>query len=87
MRMRFWTRRRALVCREAVQLMAEYLDGALASRDRERLEGHLAGCPHCSEYLAQIRVTIDTLGRVEPDDLGDEALDELVSLYRRWQQG
>ena len=25
-------------------------------------------CPHRSEHLAQPRVTIDTLGRVEPDD-------------------
>jgi anti-sigma factor RsiW len=65
--------------------MAGYLDGALSSTDRARLESHLADCPHCSEYLAQLRVTIDTLGHVEPDGLPDEALDELVSLYRRWQ--
>jgi anti-sigma factor RsiW len=78
-------RRRALVCREAVDLMAAYLDGALSARDRSRLEQHLAGCPHCSEYLAQIKATIDALGRVEPDDLSDEALDDLVALYRRWQ--
>jgi anti-sigma factor RsiW len=85
MRMPFWRRRRAIVCRQAVELMAGYLDGALSGADRARLESHLADCPHCSEYLAQLRVTIDTLGHVEPDDLPDEALDELVSLYRRWQ--
>ena len=55
--MRFWRRRRALVCREAVALMADYLDGGLTARDRQRLEVHLAACPHCSEYLAQLRVT------------------------------
>ncbi len=81
----FRRRRRALVCREAVSLMASYLDDALTARDRARLEAHLAGCPHCSEYLAQIRATIDALGRVEPDDLPDEAVDELVTLYRRWR--
>jgi anti-sigma factor RsiW len=85
MRMPFWRRRRAIVCRQAVELMAGYLDGALSGPERARLESHLADCPHCSEYLAQLRVTIDTLGHVEPDDLTDEALDELVSLYRRWQ--
>ena len=85
MRMPFWRRRRAIVCRQAVELMAGYLDGALSGTERARLESHLADCPHCSEYLAQLRVTIDTLGHVEPDDLPDEALDELVSLYRRWQ--
>jgi hypothetical protein len=45
----------------------------------------LAACPHCSEYLAQLQVTIDALGRVEPDDVPEEALDELVALYRQWQ--
>lgn len=77
-------RRRALVCRHAVQLMTDYLEEALTARDRVRLEAHLAGCPHCSEYLSQMRVTIEAAGRVEPDDLEPEVLDELVSLYRRW---
>lgn len=77
-------RRRALVCRQAVQLMTDYLEGALTARDRARLEAHLAGCPHCSEYLSQMRVTIEATGRVQPDDLEPEALGELVSLYRRW---
>jgi anti-sigma factor RsiW len=86
--MTWWRRRRrALVCRDAVALMTAYLDGALADRDRERLEAHLAGCPHCSEYLAQLRVTIVSLGHAEPADLPDEAVDELVDLYRRWRSG
>jgi anti-sigma factor RsiW len=85
MRMRFWRRRRALVCRQAVALMAAYLDGALDADDRVRLESHLAGCPHCSEYLAQLRATVESLGRADPDQLSDEALDELVGLYRRWR--
>ena len=84
MSMRFWRRRRVIVCRQAVSLMADYLDGRLSSRDRDRLESHLAACPHCSEYLAQIRVTIDALGHAEPETLSVEALDELVTLYRRW---
>ena len=83
----FRRRRRELVCREAVALMADYLDGTLRGADRARLERHLAACPHCTEYLAQLRVTIDMLGRVEPAALPDEALDDLVALYRRWQAG
>ena len=83
----FRRRRRALVCRQAVELMTAYLDGALDARDRDRLEGHLAGCPHCSEYLAQIRITIDALGHVEPDELTEDALDDLVGLYRQWRAG
>jgi anti-sigma factor RsiW len=73
------------VCREAVALVADYLEGRLSVRDAMRLEDHLAGCPHCSEYLAQMRATIDVLGRVEVDDLDDDALEDLVELYRAWQ--
>jgi len=81
-----WRReRRSLVCRDAVALMGDYLDGRLTPADTVRLERHLAGCPHCSEYLAQLRTTIDLLGHAAPDALTDEALDDLVSLYRRWQ--
>jgi anti-sigma factor RsiW len=84
---RRWRRRRALVCRDAVALMSDYLDGRLDERDRARLEEHLAACPHCTEYLAQLRVTIDALGRAAPNDLSPAALDELVELYRQWHAG
>ena len=83
--MRFLARRRALVCRQAVELMSDYLDGALSGRDLLRLEAHLIDCPHCSEYLAQLRITIDTLGRARPEDLPEEAVDEMVALYLRWR--
>jgi anti-sigma factor RsiW len=83
----FRRRRRALVCRQAVELMTAYLDGALEAGDRDRLEAHLADCPHCSEYLAQIRITIDALGQIGPEELTDEALDDLVGLYRQWRTG
>jgi anti-sigma factor RsiW len=77
--------RRALVCRQAVELMTDYLEGALSERDCTRLEAHLSGCPHCSEYLAQMRDLISAAGRVEPDDLPNQAVDELVALYRSWR--
>lgn len=67
--------------------MTEYLDDLLPTTDRSRLERHLADCPHCAEYLEQLKITIDALGRAEPDDVAPEALDELVGLYRRWRSG
>ena len=79
-------RRRSLVCRQAVALMTDYLEGALPQRDRTRLEAHLAACPHCTEYLAEIRAVIDAAGHVEPEDLSDESLDTLVGLYRTWRE-
>jgi anti-sigma factor RsiW len=84
---RRWLNRRALVCREAVALMSDYIDGVLDARDRTRLDAHLAGCPLCTEYLAQLRTTIDALGHAEPADLSDEALGEFVEIYRLWRAG
>jgi anti-sigma factor RsiW len=76
---------RGLACRRAVELMSEYVDGRLAGEARTRLERHLDECPGCVEYLAQLRLTIDALGRAEPDDLPTEALAEFVDLYRHWR--
>ena len=78
-------RRRAVVCRQAVELVTDYLEGALSRRERARFEAHLAECPHCTEYLAEMRRTLDVLGRIEPESLDPEVRDELVALYRRWQ--
>jgi anti-sigma factor RsiW len=78
-------RRRDLVCREAIELMTEYLEGTLGRRQRRRLEAHLEACPNCSGYLEQIRLTIRLSGGVEPEDLPPRAVDELTELYRRWR--
>lgn len=80
-------RRRAIVCRRAVELVTDYLEGALSERDRARFEAHLAECPHCSRYLEQMKATISAFGRVEPEALAPEVRDELMALYRRWRAG
>ena len=80
-------RRKAIVCRQAVDLVTAYLEDALSARDRERFEAHLEGCPHCTEYLAQMRRTLAIMGRIEPEALDPVTRTELVALYRRWQSG
>jgi anti-sigma factor RsiW len=77
--------RRDLVCQQAVELVTGYLEGSLPNRDRRRFERHLAGCPHCTEYLAQMRETIRLTGRLEPEDLSPQMRDEFTELYRRWR--
>ena len=79
-----WFGRTVIVCRKAVDLFTDYLEDALPVRDRARFEAHLVGCPHCAEYLRQMRATIDALGQVEPDTLSPQACGELIALYQRW---
>ena len=76
---------RDLVCQEAVELVTDYLEGALSPAQRRRFEAHLASCPDCPEYLAQIRAVITLAGSITPDDLTPLMRSELISLYRRWQ--
>ncbi|HEV8064758.1 MAG TPA: anti-sigma factor [Acidimicrobiales bacterium] len=83
--MRLLTRRRDLVCRDAVALVTDYLEGALTARQRGRLERHLAACDGCDEYLRQMRRTIEVLGRVEPEDLPEEARNALVELLLQYR--
>lgn len=75
-----------IVCREAVELVTAYLDDALEPAPRAALERHLAGCPHCEEYFAQIRLVRRTAARVGPEDLAPEARSDLMALYQRWQR-
>ena len=84
--MNILARRNDLVCQQAVELVTDYLEGALSRRQRRRLEMHLATCEHCTEYLAQIQTTIRAVGRVVPEDLPEETREGLVELFRRWQE-
>lgn len=78
-------RRRNLVCRQAVELVTDYLDGALTRAQRRRFEAHLASCRDCTEYLAQIRAVIALTGTMAPGDLTSAMRDEFIGLYRRWR--
>ena len=78
--------RRGLVCQQVVELITDYLEGTLSRSDRRRLERHLAACPHCTEYLAQLRTTIAVTGQVTAGDLTGPMRDDLAEVYRRWRQ-
>ena len=76
-----------MTCRQAVALVTDYLDGALTGEHAALFRAHLAECPHCTEHLAQIRVTVVATGQVGIDDLDPLARADLIDLYRRWRAG
>jgi anti-sigma factor RsiW len=75
---------RDLACQQAVDLVTDYLEGALSPAQRRRFEAHLASCPDCPEYLAQMRAIIVLTGSITTDDLTERMRSELIDLYRRW---
>jgi anti-sigma factor RsiW len=84
----FRRRRRDLLCVEFVEVVTDYLEGAMDARDRARLEAHLLACDGCTRYLAQIRTTIELTGRLRTDDvdaLGPDARAELLTAFRTFK--
>jgi anti-sigma factor RsiW len=75
-----------LTCQKLVELVTDYLDGALDAAERVRFDAHLAECPHCRAYLAEMRTTIRLAGRFQPELLSDEARGALIAAFRGWQR-
>jgi anti-sigma factor RsiW len=77
--------RHSLVCLQAVEVVTDYLEGALSQTQRRRFEEHLKRCPDCPEYLAQMRAVITLAGSITPDDMTPRMRGEFIGLYRRWR--
>jgi anti-sigma factor RsiW len=74
-----------LSCQELVELVTDYLDGALPPAERARFDAHLAGCDGCRAYLEQIRVTIRLSGALRPEQLDPAAEEALLEAFRDWK--
>jgi hypothetical protein len=74
-----------LRCDELVELVTDYVEGALAEPDRERFEEHIVLCEGCSNYFDQMRRTIAITGRLTEDDLSADARDDLLAAFRDWK--
>jgi anti-sigma factor RsiW len=75
-----------LTCQELVELVTDYLEGALPEADRRRFEAHIGGCADCRFYLAQMHDTIRVLGMLSEDSISPEAKRELLAAFRTWKQ-
>jgi anti-sigma factor RsiW len=76
----------ALSCQELVELVTDYLEGALDERDVRAFERHLGECGGCTEYVEQLRATIRLVGGITPDDLTPEAETALLQAFRDWKR-
>jgi len=76
---------RHLSCREVVELVSDYLEGALSRRDRRRFESHVSGCEACTAYLDQMRETVRLSGRLREEDVPEPVRAELVAAFREWR--
>ena len=52
-------------CVEFVESVTDWMEGALGDDERLALEEHLVVCPHCTEYLVQLRLSAAVLRQVD----------------------
>jgi len=76
-----------LTCKELVELVTAYHEGALSAHDRQRFEEHVVFCDGCTSYLDSMRRTIEVTGRLTEDDLLPEMERELLATFRDWRRG
>ena len=73
----------AISCQEVVEVVTDYLEGTLAAEDAAIFEAHLELCEGCRWYLDQMRITIESVGRIEDEDVPAELRDTVLAAFRK----
>jgi anti-sigma factor RsiW len=76
-----------MTCQELVEVVTDYLEGALLPADRARFEEHLATCTGCRNYVEQLRMTLRLAGTLREDHLPPHMRDDLLGAFRAWRRG
>jgi predicted anti-sigma-YlaC factor YlaD len=74
-----------LSCKDVVDLVTEYLEGAMRPERRLAFEEHVAICPPCRNYFDQLRRTIALGSQIHEDDVPPDVRDALVEVFRDWR--
>ena len=74
-----------LACQELVEVVTDYLEGALDRRSHARFEAHISECDGCEIYLDQIRATVAVAGSLRGRPVAPELRAALLALFRGWE--
>ena len=75
-----------LTCKEVVEIVSDYLEGALSPEDRARFDQHLAACDGCTHYVEQMRETIRLTGMLTEEQVPVDQRQRLRQAFRDWKQ-
>ena len=73
-----------MTCQELVELVTDYLEGALSREAATRFEEHLGACPGCQTYLEQVRSTI-AVTRASGEVVEPWVVSPLLDAFRDWR--
>lgn len=89
--MRLWPfsrrRRPEIICQQWVEMVTDYLEGALAPELQAAADRHLAACPHCREYLEQMRRTTALAQQLRHEDVHEDVVDALSRAFAEYHRG
>lgn len=74
-------------CREVIDLVTEYLEGAMTPETRTDVELHLNYCDGCSTFLDQIRVAAESAGRLSEEQIPEATRAALLEAFQDWRRG
>ena len=74
-------------CRELVDEVTDYLEGALDPDEKARLDRHLDSCQGCRNYIDQLARLRELTGNLTKSDVAPDAAAALASAFRAWRQG
>jgi anti-sigma factor RsiW len=75
-----------LTCKEVVEIIDDYLAGALPMDDQVRFEQHLHACTWCMTYLDQLRQTQSLSRSLSEQALPEETKSKLLDAFRLWKR-
>ncbi len=75
-----------MTCSEVLELLTEYLEGALSAAEHARVNDHLDGCDHCRRDLAQLEASISATGALRQDAVPDHVRESLVRAFRGYRR-
>jgi predicted anti-sigma-YlaC factor YlaD len=75
-----------LTCRELVELVTDYLEGAMTPDLQARFEEHIMTCAPCQAHLDQMKQTIEVVGRIPEESVAPAAEHDLVEAFRDWKK-
>jgi predicted anti-sigma-YlaC factor YlaD len=76
----------AFNCEQIVELVTDYLEGALSVDERLAFEQHVSACASCRGYFTQMRTIIRVAGSLHEDDLPEPVRERLVDAFRDWHK-
>ncbi len=75
-----------ITCREVLELLTEYLEGALAPAVEAAVATRLDGCDGCRHYLEQFNASIAATAELREDTVPADVREMLLAAFRAWRR-